>query len=252
MWFTFTEWSVRAVRSNLAHSRTEPTVRTLVIALIVGAVVAVGGGQVLEARATDRVTGRLAVSTAGIEGVDVDLEGFPVAFRAAVGRLPRAVVEVERMTTRDPEVTFAPVVLDLREVRFDPVDLAFGDSVSVTVGDGTGAATLRAGELTRLVVQQTPGWDLRLERDRLIAVGEVQGVSVRVVADVAVADRALQLTAREVAVEGDVPAAAVARAFDRSVPLPDLPGRVALTEAEVTPAGVVLRAEFRGSLDVGA
>lgn len=252
MWFTFTVWSVRAVRFNLADSRTEPTVRTLVIALIAVAVAAVGGGQFLEARAASTVAGRLASSVAAAEGVDVELSGFPVAFRAVTGRVPEAEIEIERLTSREPEVTFAPVVLDLRDLRFDAFDLALGGAGEITVGDGSAAAVLQADELTRLARQQGPGWEIRVQQGQLVASGEVEGSNVRVVADVSVVEGALRLTAREVAVDGDAGAAAVARAFDRSIPLPELPGRIRLTEAEVTAEGVVLRATIRGTLDLGA
>lgn len=251
VWFTLTAWSIRAVRSNLADSRTEPTVRTLVIALIVAAVVAVGGGQFLEARTASRVAGRLAPSVVAAESVDVELSGFPVVFRAVTGRVPEAEIEIERLTTREPEVTFAPVVLDLRDLRFDPFDLALGGAGAITVGDGSAAAVLQAHELTRLARRQGPGWEIRAQQGQLIASGDVEGSAVRVVADVSVADGALRLTAREVAVDGGTGAAAVARAFDRSIPLPELPGRIRLTAAEATPAGVVLRATIRGTLDLG-
>lgn len=222
------------------------------IALTVATVVAVGGGQLLEARATSRVAEHLASSTAAASGVDVDLSGFPVAVRAAAGRVPQAVIEIEQLTTREPEVTFTDVVLDLRDLRFGPFDVAVDDAATVTVGGGSATAILRADELTRLAAEQDPGWRLRSQDGQLVASGNVQGTNVRIVADVAVVDGALRLTAREVAVEGDAPAAVVARAFDRSIGLPELPGRVRLTEAEVAREGVRFRAVVRGVLDLGA
>lgn len=184
--------------------------------------------------------------------MDVELSGFPVAFRAATGRVPEAEIEMDQLTTREPEVTFAPVVLDLRDLRFDPFEFALDGAGAITVGDGAAAAVIRTDELTRLAAQQGQGWEIRAQQGQLVASGDVEGSDVRVVADVSVADGALRLTAREVAVDGEVPAAAVARAFDRSIPLPELPGRVRLTEAEVVPAGVLLRATIRGTLDLGA
>lgn len=252
MWFAFTGWPHLALPFNIVASRTVPVVRTLVIALIVMALVAVAGGQLLEARATDRVAARLASSTDEVQGVDVELAGFPVAFRAAAGRVPEVVVEIDQLTTRDPEVTFAPVVLDLRDVRFGAVDLVLGRSQVVRVGDGSATATLPAVQLSRLAAKQGPGWDLTVQDGRLVATGDVEGSTARVVAGLEIAEGALRLTAREVAVEGEVPAAVVARAFDRAVSLPELPGRIRLTEVEVGTGGVVLRGVVRGPLDLSA
>lgn len=224
--------------------------RTLVIALVLGALVAVAGGQLLEARASGRVAARLASSAGDVQGVDVELAGFPVAFRAAAGRVPEVVVQIDQLTTREPEVTFAPVVFDLEDVRFGPVDLVLGRSQVVRVGDGSVTGTLPAGELSRLAAQRGPGWTLTVEDGRLVASGDVEGSTARVVVGLEVAEGALRLTAREVAVDGEVPAAVVARAFGRAVPLPEMPGRVRLTEAEVGAGGVVLRGVVRGPLDL--
>lgn len=226
--------------------------RTLVIAVVVMALVAVAGGQLLEAGATGRVAARLASSTEQVQGVDVELAGFPVAFRAAAGRIPEGIVEIDQLTTRDPEVTFAPVVLDLEDVRFGPVDLVLGRSQVVRVGDGSATATLSGAELSRLVAQQGPGWRLTVQDGRLVASGDVEASTARVVVGLGIVEGSLRLTAREVAVDGEVPAAVVARAFDRAVPLPELPGRIRLTDAEVGAGGVVLRGEVRGPLDLGA
>lgn len=226
--------------------------RTVLLGLVLVGVVIVGGAQALEARATGQVSDALAASTQEVDGVDVELAGFPVALRAATGRIPEAVIEVEQLTTKDPEVTFAPVIMRLADVRFDPIELALEQRPALTVGDGSASATLSAEEVSRLAAQGGGGWTIRLHQGQLVAVGEVDGSEVRVVVDVAVVDGALQLTASEVAVSEDVPAAAVADAFDRSIVLPELPGRIRLTDVELGPEGVDLSARIRGPLDLGS
>lgn len=249
MCFAFTGCSTRALPFNLPVQRAGRAVRTFLIAVVVAGAVAVAGGQVLEARAADRIANQLASSTTEAHGIDVDLEGFPVAFRAATGRIPRTLIRVERLTTQEPEITFSPVVLELRGLRFDPIDVAARGAGAMSVRAGTASATLPAQELTRIIADA--GWEIRSQGDELVASGSVEGVDVRVVVAVEAADGALRLTAREVATGGDVPAGVVARAFDRSVSIPDLPGRLELREAEVTEDGVVLRADVRGTLDLG-
>ena len=226
--------------------------RTVLLGLVVLGVVIVGGGQALEARATGQVADALASSTREVEDVDVELSGFPVALRAATGRIPEAVIEVARLTTRDPEVTFAPVIMELADVRFDPVELAFEQRPALTVGDGSVSATLSVEEVSRLAAQGGGAWTIRVQEGQLVATGHLSGREVRVVVQAAVAEGALQLTASEVAVSGEVPAAAVADAFDRSIALPELPGRIRLTDVELGPQGVHLSARIRGSLDLGS
>lgn len=226
--------------------------RTVLLGLVLLGVVIVGGGQALEARATDQVGDALASSSQAVAGVDVELAGFPVALRAATGRIPEAVIEVDRLTTEDPEVTFAPVVMELTDVRFDPIELALEQRPSLAVGDGAVSATLSADEVSRLAAQGGGGWTIRLQEGQLVAAGDLNGSRVRIVVEVAVADGALQLTASEVAVSEDVPASAVAEAFDRSIALPELSGRIRLTDAELGPEGVELTASIRGALDLGS
>ena len=226
--------------------------RTVLLGLVLLGVVIVGGAQALEARATGQVADALAASTQEVAGVDVELVGFPVALRAATGRIPEAVIEVDQLTTEDPEVTFAPVVMELADVRFDPVELALEQRPTLTVGDGSVSATLSADEVSRLAARGGGGWTIRLEEDQLVAVGDLYGNEVRVVVEVAIAEGALRLTASEVAVNADVPAAAVAEAFDRSIALPELPGRIRLTDVELGPEGVDLSARIRGPLDLGS
>lgn len=226
--------------------------RLLLLLLMLLGIVIVAGAQALEARATGQVADALAASTQEVEGVDVELAGFPVALRAATGRIPEAVIEVDRLITKDPEVTFAPVVMDLADVRFDPIELAFAQRPALTIGDGSVSATLSAEEVSRLAAQGGGGWTIRLQEGQLVATGDVNGSEVRVVVEAVIVDGALQLTASEVAVSEDVPAAAVAEAFDRSITLPELPGRIRLTDVELGQEGIDLAARIRGPLDLGS
>lgn len=226
--------------------------RLLLLLLVLLGIVIVGGAQALEARATGQVADALAASTRQVEGVDVELAGFPVALRAATGRIPEAVIEVDRLVTKDPEVTFAPVVMDLADLRFDPIELAFAQRPALTIGDGSVSATLSAEEVSRLAAQGGGGWSIRLQEGQLVATGDVNGSEVRVVVEAVIVDGALQLTASEVAVSDDVPAAAVAEAFDRSIALPELPGRIRLTDVELGQEGIDLAARIRGTLDLGS
>lgn len=217
----------------------------VVVALLLVAFVAAdqwARGQVQTAL-EDAVADRLAAASA-----DVQLRGLLVLPQLLGGELRTADVTVRDAVVGDPAVRLAEVdaTLEGLEVPFPPP----AELDRVTVRDGQVRIVLLPREVGRLLAVTRPEWQVAMTDDGIRATGEVRGVEVAVVADVAVVGRELRFSARDVEVGGlGLEAAnAVAAAFDTRVALPDLPEGLVIETAEAGADGLVLRGRVSGAL----
>ncbi|OLF19379.1 hypothetical protein BU204_00145 [Actinophytocola xanthii] len=205
--------------------------RWLVVAVAGLVVVLVAADRVAVQVVERRLAGRLSCGAA-----EVDVSGFPVLTQLVSGELDEVTVDTSRGEVR---------------TRLTFLDLALGED--------RGAAALRVVTTVPWATMTERMTERMAEKGRRFAVGPngsrvaiVTGRSgVTVLAGVAVdGDRirlepeAVQMFGQEIPLDGLEGAAGLARIPDDvTLPLPTLPSGVRATGAEVTDAGLVVRAE---------
>lgn len=219
--------------------------RVVVALAVVAAVVVVAGGQLVESRVGASVRDAVAARAVSVGDVDTDLEGTPLVYHVAVGRLPRVTTTVEQLEIGAPPVTFRRVTIDLRDVAFALGDALDGPPTELTARAGAFEAAIGEDELRRVVARDRPGFALRLDGGDVVVEGTVAGRPVTLVAEPRVERGDLVLAARRVEA-GGLPPQEVARAFDLTVPIAGLPGGVRASGARVDGDALVLtgRLEF--------
>lgn len=129
--------------------------RKALVTLGILVVVLVGADFGLRALAQHWVAGQLQSSLRLQERPSVSLGGFPFLPRLATGRFPSVTVE-SNGARRGSEFPMAEVDLKLRDVRFPPDQLLFGNKATIRAGSGSGIATLTERDINRAFPASIP------------------------------------------------------------------------------------------------
>ncbi len=186
----------------------------------------VGADLGLKSLAEARVAQELKSSLGLQADPKVSLGGFPFLPKFFSGRFASVTITNAKGTGTDQHVPFSRGDLTLRDVRFSPSRLVFGDRTSITAMHGDGHIDLTEADVNDIVRQRAPvtvtleGGEIRLSSSAL---------PTSVVAHVVVTDGELSVTSQ-------------AAALKLSVALPDVVPGVRYTSAEVI--GKLLRVGF--------
>jgi len=118
-------------------------------------VVLVGADFGLRALAQHLVAGQLESSLRLEERPSVSLGGFPFLPKLVTGRFPSVAVE-SRSARQGSEFPMATVDLTLRDVRFPPDQLLFGNKATIRAAGGSGTATLTEQDINRAFPASIP------------------------------------------------------------------------------------------------
>lgn len=217
--------------------------------LTLGLVALVAADQWARAQVQDLLERTVADQLAAASS-DVQVAGFLVLPQLVSGQLREVDLEVRDALVGDPGIRLSTIDATLvgLAVPFPPP----AELHAVAVDDGRVTITLQPREVARVLAGARPGWEIATTDDGVRASGEVQGVPVAVVADVAVVGAELRFTARDVEVGelGLGAASTIAAAFETRVPLPELPEGLVVDEAEVRTSGLVLRGRVVDALSL--
>jgi hypothetical protein len=186
----------------------------------------VGADLGLKSLAEARVAQELKSSLGLQADPKVSLGGFPFLPKFFSGTFASVTITNAKGTGTDQHVPFSRGDLTLRDVRFSPSRLVFGDRTSITAMHGDGHLDLTEADVNDIVRQRAPvtvtleGGEIRLSSSAL---------PTSVVAHVVVTDGELSVTSQ-------------AAALKLSVALPDVVPGVRYTSAEVI--GKLLRVGF--------
>jgi hypothetical protein len=135
--------------------------------LVVGVVIVVlvGTDFGLRALAQHWVSGQLETSFQLDRRPSVSLGGFPFLPRLVTGKFPTVTVESNGRVNRG-RFPVSAVDLTLRQVRFPPDQLLFGNKATIRAGSGTGTVTLTQQEINRAFPATIP-IDIRLADGRV-------------------------------------------------------------------------------------
>lgn len=117
--------------------------------------VLVGADFGLRALAQHWVAGQLQTSLRLQERPSVSLGGFPFLPRLVTGRFPSVTVESDGARA-EREFPMAEVDLTLRDVRFPPDQLVFGNKATIRAEGGSGTATLTERDINRAFPARIP------------------------------------------------------------------------------------------------
>lgn len=213
----------------------------LVLGLVL--VVLVAADQLLRMR-VGREVELAAASAFAASQVDADVRGWAILPQLLAGTIERVDLDVSDGVVGDPPVRVVLLTASLEglAVGFPPPSGA----EEVELAGGTLSLVIHGREVERLIRAQRPGWTARVTPDGVVAVGEVEGVEVRVVADVAVDGQAVRLRASEVDA-GELGAGAsdaVAAAFDTTLPFEGVPASIRFTAATTRAGELVVDGEL--------
>jgi hypothetical protein len=193
----------------------------LLIGLYVGA--DIGLKSLAEARVAQQLKSSLGLQA----DPKVSLGGFPFLPKFFSGKFPSVTIADARGTGTGQHVPFAQGDMTLRDVRFSPSRLVFGDRTSITAMDGDGHVDLTQADVNAIVRQRAAAVTVTL-RDGKIQLSAT-GLARPIVADVVVSDGHLSLSTG-------------AATLKLSVALPQVVPGVRYTSADVI--GNMLRVRF--------
>jgi hypothetical protein len=213
-------------------------VRALFWFLVLLAVLAVGADRVADHVAERVVASQVRASQDLPHTPDVDITGFPFLTQLARQHLDLVTASTTdvRVGSGDRAVTLSRIAFTFRDVR------ANRDFTTFVAATGSARATLPYAELSRVLdLSLSYAGDGRIKAGKKITVAG-QSFTPSISIEPALLDGAVDLT--NTSLDGSVPAPVAAilrRAFERDIPLSNLPFDVRATSLRATPQGIVVR-----------
>jgi len=198
--------------------------RLVLIALLLLVGVLVVGDFALRSAAENRIS-EAAFSSLELDSrPDVDIGGFPFAFRLVSGEIPSVTLAADRVSRE--EVVLRDVEVEFRDVEFSIGELISQDDRSIRLGPGRGVATITSGDASSAAQANGAPVVLRFSPGAVT----VRSVDLGIQASARLQVNGSDLT---IAPEGDLPAV--------TVPLPEIAPGVRYRSVEVESGEAILQ-----------